>query len=88
MSVKNNLLLWLDAADDSTFSYSSGTIVSQWRDKSGNNNHASNSTVGQQPSRSTFNNSRKSVFFNASTRLDYMTVASRSEEHTSELQSH
>lgn len=63
LPVKNNLLLWLDAADDSTFSYSSGTEVSQWRDKSGNNNHANQSTVAQQPSRSNAVNSRKTVNF-------------------------
>jgi hypothetical protein len=32
-----NCLCWLDAADASTFSFSSGTTISQWRDKSGNN---------------------------------------------------
>ena len=37
LPVKNGLALWLDAADDTTFSYSSGTTVSQWRDKSGLN---------------------------------------------------
>lgn len=63
LPVKGELLLWLDAADDTTFSYSSGTEVSQWRDKSGNNNHASQSTVANQPTRSTFVNSRKSVNF-------------------------
>lgn len=76
LPVKGGLLLWLDAADDSTFSYSSGTVVSQWRDKSGNNFHASQSTTSQQPSRNTTNNSRKSVFFNAASRLDYMTISS------------
>lgn len=63
LSVKDGLALWLDAADDTTFSYSSGTIVSQWRDKSGNNFHASQGTVASQPSRSTFQNSRKTVNF-------------------------
>ena len=63
LPVKNGLLLWLDAADDTTFSYSSGTTVSQWRDKSGLNNHSSQATVGNQPSRSTFQNSRKTVNF-------------------------
>tara|TARA_R110000868_G_scaffold48107_2_gene156775 strand:+ start:2148 stop:4220 length:2073 start_codon:yes stop_codon:yes gene_type:complete len=76
LSVKNGLLVWLDAADDTTFSYSSGTVVSQWRDKSGNNFHANQSTTAQQPSRNTINNSRKSVFFNAASRLDYMTISS------------
>lgn len=28
--------LWLDSSDASTFSFSSGTVVSQWRDKSAN----------------------------------------------------
>ena len=68
--------MWFDAADDTTFSYSSGTQVSQWRDKSGNNFHANQSTTAQQPLRNTTNNSRKSVFFNASTRLDFMTISS------------
>jgi hypothetical protein len=63
LPVKGGLLLWLDAADDSTFSYSSGNIVSQWRDKSGLNNHSSQATVGNQPSRSTFQNSRKTITF-------------------------
>ena len=76
LPVKNGLVMWLDAADDTTFSYSSGTNVSQWRDKSGNNFHANQSTTGQQPLRNTTNNSRKSVFFNAASRLDYMTISS------------
>lgn len=63
LPVKNGLNLWLDAADDTTFSYSSGTVVSQWRDKSGLNNHTSQATVLNQPSRSTAQNSRKIVTF-------------------------
>lgn len=77
LPVKGGLLLWLDAADDSTFSYSSGNIVSQWRDKSGNNFHANQSVVGNQPSRSTFNNSRKSVNF-VSSGVDYLLVSANS----------
>ena len=77
LPVKNGLLVWLDAADDTTFSYSSGTIVSQWRDKSGNNFHANQSVVGNQPSRSTFNNSRKSVNF-VSSGVDYLLVSANS----------
>lgn len=65
LPVKGDLLLWLDASDDSTFTYSSGTEVSQWRDKSGNNFHANSVTTPQQPSRSTNFNSRKSVNFTA-----------------------
>ena len=74
LPVKNGLALWLDAADDSTFSYSSGTSVSQWRDKSGSNFHASQATVGSQPSRSTFQNSRKTVNFDGTN--DTVTIPS------------
>lgn len=63
LPVKNGLNLWLDAADDATFSYSSGTSVSQWRDKSGNNSHVSQATSANQPSRSTTQNSRKILTF-------------------------
>jgi hypothetical protein len=34
--------LWLDAADSSTFTFSSGSNVSLWNDKSGTSNHLSN----------------------------------------------
>ena len=66
LPVKNELVMWLDAADDTTFSYSSGTVVSQWRDKSGLNNHVSQATLANQPSRSTIKNSRKTVVFDGS----------------------
>jgi hypothetical protein len=45
--------LWLDASDASTFTYSSGVVVSQWNDKSGNARHVSQGTVASQPSRQT-----------------------------------
>ena len=63
LPVKNGLVMWMDAADDTTFSYSSGTSVSQWRDKSGNNSHVSQATSANQPSRSTTQNSRKILTF-------------------------
>jgi hypothetical protein len=65
LPVKNGLALWLDAADDTTFSYSSGTSVSQWRDKSGNNRHFFQATANNQPSRSAVINSRKAIQFTA-----------------------
>ncbi len=37
----SGLELWLDADDASTFTFASGNQVSQWADKSGNDNHAS-----------------------------------------------
>ena len=63
LPIKNGLILWLDAADDDSFVYSSGTVVSQWRDKSGLNNHVAQSTVGSQPNRNVVKNSRKSIYF-------------------------
>jgi len=65
LPIKYGLALWLDASDDSTFSYSSGTSVSQWRDKSGNNRHFFQATAGNQPSRSAVVNSRKAIQFTA-----------------------
>lgn len=43
-----NLALWLDAADTATITQSGGS-VSQWNDKSGNANHATQSTGARQP---------------------------------------
>jgi hypothetical protein len=40
--------LWLDAADTSTVTLSSGA-VSQWNDKSGNSRHVSQAVAAQQP---------------------------------------
>ena len=47
-SALSNLELWLDASDSSTITESSG-LVSQWSDKSGNNNHATQSTTASKP---------------------------------------
>jgi hypothetical protein len=71
LPVKDQLNLWLDAADDTVFSYSSGTTVSQWRDKSGQNNHAP--VFGGSPVRSVAINSRKAVSFTATTSFRCLT---------------
>lgn len=48
-SVGSSMLkLWLDASDISSVVHSSG-FVSQWRDKSGNGNHATQGTGANQP---------------------------------------
>ena len=73
LPVKDQLNLWLDAADDTTFSYSSGTTVSQWRDKSGQNNHAI--VMGGSPLRSVAINSRKAVSFTSTTSFKCVTGA-------------
>ena len=71
LPVKDQLNLWLDAADDTTFSYSSGTTVSQWRDKSGQNNHAV--VMAGSPLRSVAINSRKAVSFTSTTAFKCLT---------------
>ena len=58
-----NCVLWLDADDASTFTYSSGVEVSQWNDKSGGARHLSQATVGKQPSRTGTLNARSIVTF-------------------------
>ena len=40
---------WLDASDTATISLVSGTNVSEWRDKSGNERHATQATLANQP---------------------------------------
>ena len=55
--------LWLDAADPTVFSYSSGTVVSQWNDKSANAYHFTQATVANQPSRNATQNGKDAVTF-------------------------
>jgi hypothetical protein len=43
--------LWLDASDATTFTYSSGSLVSAWADKSTYGYNMTQSTVGYQPTR-------------------------------------
>jgi hypothetical protein len=55
--------LWLDASDATTFTFSSGTLVSQWSDKSANAYTFTQATVANQPSRSTTQNSKSTVLY-------------------------
>jgi hypothetical protein len=55
-----DLFLWYDADDADTFSFSSGTTVSEWRDKSGNARHL---TAGS-AERTGSINSKTTVVFN------------------------
>lgn len=59
----SGLFAWFDADDASTFTYSSGVIVSQWNDKSGNGYHISQGTVANQPTRDGTQNGRTTVQF-------------------------
>jgi hypothetical protein len=71
--------LWLDAADTTSMTLN-GATVSQWRDKSGNNRHAAQSTAGSQPTLTSLGLNNKSVltfdgtsdFFDLGTGLDFL----------------
>ena len=80
LPVKNELVMWLDAADDTTFSYSSGTVVSQWRDKSGLNNHMVPVSAG--PTRNAFLNSRKVLAFTTSQDIQNLSIDLRTSPYT------
>jgi hypothetical protein len=56
-------LLWLDSNDATTFTYSSGSFVSQWNDKSGSNYHFTQSVTGRYPVRTTVSNGKPGVSF-------------------------
>lgn len=57
------LAAWYDASDAASFTFSSGTVVSQWNDLSGNALNISQGTVASQPSRSGTQNGRSTVVF-------------------------
>jgi hypothetical protein len=63
LSVTSGLALWLDGADDSSFSYFNGSFVSQWNDKSGNNKHATATATSSAPVRTSTKNTYAIVFF-------------------------
>jgi len=66
------LALWLDSSDAASFTYSSGVLVSQWNDKSGNARHFTQGTTANQPSRNGTKNGLDTVVF-ANARTDNMT---------------
>jgi hypothetical protein len=65
------LTSWWDADDASTFSYSSGALVSEWRDKVGTC-HLAQATTTSQPSRSGTQNGKTTVVFAASPSIQYL----------------
>ncbi len=70
-----SLVLWLDASDSSTLTFATGAKISQWADKSGNNNHFYQATGLRQPSyTATGINNKPSITFDGS--LTYMTCDS------------
>lgn len=80
LPVKNGLVMWMDASDDTTFSYSTGTTVTQWRDKSGSDYHMVPKSSG--PTRSSFLNSRKVLAFTASQTIGNNTINLASSANT------
>ena len=64
-----SLRAWYDASDDAQFTYSSGTVVSEWRDKSGYGLHAAHGNAAQQPTRNVTQNGRTAVAFQNSVRV-------------------
>jgi len=59
----NGYDLWLDAADPSVFTYSSGTVVSRWTDKSPNGYFFEPAGTSMAPSRSGTQNSKSTLVF-------------------------
>lgn len=47
----DSMILWLDAADDSTFTLDGSDNVEEWRDKSGNDFHMGQTTSTSRPAR-------------------------------------
>jgi hypothetical protein len=80
LPVKSGLVMWMDASDDTTFSYSSGTTVSQWRDKSPSGFHMVPKSAG--PTRSTALNSRKTLTFTTSQTIGNNTINLASSANT------
>jgi hypothetical protein len=62
----------LDASVDSSFTFSSGTRVSQWNDLFGNGYHFAQSTTTNQPDRNVTQNGKSSVKMKASTTTYWM----------------
>jgi hypothetical protein len=55
--------VWLDATNTSSFTFSSGSIVSQWSDLSGNGYHFTQATLANQPNRNGTQNGLSAVTF-------------------------
>ena len=71
----SGLKLWLDASDASTITQSGGS-VSQWNDKSGNANHATQATGANQPLTGTDTvNGKNAITFNGTSAFMMLTNA-------------
>lgn len=63
LPVTAGLAGWFDASDVSTLSFSSGQVVSQWRDKSGLDRHFAQADVTKQPSHTGLQNGLPTLDF-------------------------
>lgn len=81
--VTANIFAWFDASRAGDFTYSSGTSVSQWNDRSGNARHISQGTAANQPSRSGTMNGRSTVIFdNSNDRLAFSSTQDMGENYS------
>ncbi len=77
-----NLALWIDAADSSTITDMAGA-VSQWDDKSGNNNNAIQGTASLQPTTGTATiGGKNAIDFDGSNYMDFTSAISRLNGYT------
>jgi hypothetical protein len=67
-----NLALWYDGADTSTFTLN-GSNISEWRDKSGANRHASQASAASQPAYGTWSGGLRAAS-NADLRNGFLSV--------------
>lgn len=61
--ISSGLVMWMDAADPNVFTYSSGTTVSQWNDKSGSGYHMTVKAGSVGPTRNVICNGRMVLGF-------------------------
>jgi hypothetical protein len=61
--------LWLDASNAGSFTFSSGSSVSQWTDRSGNAYAFTQATSSSQPTRNGTQNSLSTVYFDSNDKL-------------------
>lgn len=70
------LFAWFDADHAASFTFSSGSVVSQWADRSGNGHHVSQATGSSQPSRNATINGVSAVAFDGTDDALVATVTS------------
>lgn len=80
--VQTNLFAWFSADRPADFTYSSGTSVSQWNDRSGNARHITQATSTNQPTRNGTMNGRSTVVFDTTDRLSFASTQDMGENYS------